>query len=202
MTTKSVRVGVVATNQERKDWPLAVEVCAKLRDIMAADGRTFACWFHTDTMKRTFDMDALIADFALADVVEVTLAPMPEGELVARYRQCDVTLAPGSGEGFGYCLWESLACNVPVIHGRYAGGASLMETCGLGDLLVQPVAWRYEGQFNAWRPIHNADDWVQRVLVVLEMKEDWRSRVRHLDWPNLGPRFQKWFNDGISVVHI
>jgi glycosyltransferase involved in cell wall biosynthesis len=196
-----VRIGVVATNQERKDWGLMAEVAAKLAEIVAADGRTLKVWWHVDTLKRAFDIDALIADYHLADVVEVTLAPMPEQELVRRYRQCDVTLAPGS-EGFGYPLFESLACGVPVVHGAYAAGASIMATCGLGDLLVQPVAWRTEGQHNARRPVYDPADWVMRTVVALEMRQEWRARVAHLDWPALGPRFLKWFEAGIQVVNL
>jgi len=200
MTRKVVRVGVVATNQERKDWGLVAEVCAKLAEVVGATGDDFKTWWHTDTLKRACDLDALVADYGLEEVVEVTLAPMDETELVRRYRQCDVTLAPGSGEGVGYPLFESLACGVPVVHGDYAGGASLMRTCGLGDLLVAPVAWRLEGQHNARRPVYTADDWMLRTVVVLEMKQQWREKVRHLDWHALGPRFLEWFNEGIRVV--
>lgn len=196
---KVVRVGVVATNQERKDWPLAAEVCALLKEIVGEAGQDFKAWFHVDVMKRAWDIDALIADFGLVDVVEVTLAPMDEQELVRRYRKCDVTLAPGS-EGYGYPLFESLACGVPVVHGDYAAGASILRTCGLEHLLVPPIAWRYEGQYNARRPIYDPRDWMLRTATVLEMKEDWRARVRHLAWPNLGPRFLQWFNEGIRVV--
>lgn len=202
MTPKMVRIGVVATNQERKDWGLMAEVARQLADVCTADGRTFKAWFHVDVMKRAWDLDALIADFGLADIVEVTLAPMVEDELVRRYRACDVTLAPGSGEGYGYPLFESLACGVPVVHGDYAGGASLMRTCGLEQLLVAPIAWRLEGQHNARRPIYDAADWMLRTMATLEMKEEWRARVAHLDWPALGPRFLTWFNDGIQTVSV
>lgn len=202
MTPQVVRIGVVATNQERKAWGLMAEVTRKLTDVVAADDRTLKAWWHVDVMKRAWDIDALIADFNLSDVVEVTLAPMPENELVARYRQCDVTLAPGLGEGHCYPAWESLACGVPVVHGDYAGCASLMRTCGLGDLLVRPMAWRYEGQHNARRPVYDADDWMLRVAMVLDMREGWRVKVAHLDWPKLGPRFQQWFDQGVAQVYI
>jgi glycosyltransferase involved in cell wall biosynthesis len=196
-----VRIGVVATNQERKDWGLMAQVAQKLAEVVAADGRTLKVWWHTDTLKRAWDFDALLTDFGLTEIVEVTLAPMAEQELVRRYRQCDVTLAPGS-EGFGYPIFESLACGVPVIHGDYASGASIMRTCGLEDLLVKPIAGRLEGQHNALRPVHDMHEWVWRVVTVLEMKQEWRGRVAHLDWPNLGPRFLKWFNEGIHTVQI
>lgn len=203
---KTVRIGIVATNQERKDLGLMAEVCAKLAEALRAEGRDLLVWLHTDTLKRAWDIDALIADYGLSDVtgtitVEVTLAPMHEEELVRRYRACDVTLAPGC-EGFGYPIFESLACGVPVVHGAYAGGASLMATCGLTPLLVRPVAWRLEGQFNARRPVYDANDWVECVLEVLSTRLDWCARVAHLDWPALGPRWQKWFDDGIQVVKV
>lgn len=189
-------IGVVATNQERKDWGLTAEVTRMLANTLPE----FKAWWHIDTLRRAWDIDALIADYGLEKVVEVTLAPMPEQELVERYRQCDVTLAPGSGEGFCFPAWESLACNVPVVHGNYAACASLMGTCGLGHLLVEPCGWRLEGQYNARRPIYDPNDWVQTITQVPTQRDDWRGKVAHLDWPNLGPRFMKWFDDGIQVV--
>ena len=201
MTGKVVRIGVVATNQERKDWGLMAEVARSLADAVAAADATLAVWWHLDVLKRAWDIDALIADYNLSDVVEVTLAPMAERELVRRYRQCDVTLAPGS-EGFGFPLFESLACGVPVVHGDYAAGASIMRTCGLEQLLVRPIAWRLEGQHNAVRPVYDADDWLLRTAAVLEMREEWREKVAHLDWPALGPRFLGWFDEGIQTVQM
>lgn len=197
------RIGVVATNQERKDWGLVAEVCAKLTQVVEGD---VSFWWHIDALKRAWDITALVEDFGLSEVVEVTLAPMDEQELVRRYRECNVTLAPGS-EGFGYPIFESLACGVPVVHGAYAAGASLMASCGLAYLCVPPVAWRFEGQFNARRPVYDSDDWVKWTLKALEITqvttpEEWRARVQHLDWPNLGPRFLKWFDDGLGVVQI
>jgi len=195
---RHVRIGVVGTNQARKDWGLAAAVCAKLRDILATEGTTFSAWWHVDVLIRAWSIPALLADYHLEDVVEVTLPPAGDKQMAACYRDCDLTLAIGLGEGFGYATFESLACGVPVLHGNYASGASLMSTCGLGALLIQPKAWRLEGPHNALRPVYNVDDWVLRAAVMLEEKEDWRAHVVHLDWQALGPRFRKWFRDGLA----
>jgi hypothetical protein len=41
-----------------------------------------------------------------------------------------------------------------------------------------------------------------RTVVALEMRQEWRAKVAHLDWPNLGLRFLGWFEDGIQTVAI
>jgi glycosyltransferase involved in cell wall biosynthesis len=169
------------------------------RALVASDWRV-KWWWHVDTLKREWDLDALIDDYGLAESVSVTLAPMDEQELVRRYRECDVTLAPGAGEGFCYPIWESLACGVPCVHGNYGGGASLMVTCGLEELLVEPVAWRLDGTHNALRPVYDPNDWARRTIEAANMLDRWRESTLHLDWSALGPRWQKWFRDGIVGV--
>lgn len=192
------RVGVVMTNQARKDWGLAAAVCAGLAEHLK--GKVRFLW-HTDLVRRHWDLEALIADYRLGEYVEVTLPPVEDRWLAEQYRQCDLTLLPSSGEGFGYPALESLACGTPVLHGDYAGCSSWMLTCGLGDMLVPPVAWRMEGQFNQVRPVFEPADWVEKALELQEhppCREQLARRVEHLRWDRIWPRWRRWFVDGIG----
>jgi len=203
-TNKPSIVGVVATNQIRKNWGLIGEVCAILRQRIPG----LRLWFHIDVDTRHWSLPAILEDFGLQDITEVTHAPIEDRELAARYRACDVTLHPGEGEGFGYTIFESLACGVPAIHGDYASGASLMHTCDLGQYLVKPVAWRYETEFNCVRPVFNPMDWAEKVLTILKMDNSGKvlaasdnsgltGKVEHLAVRNLYYPWKRWFEDGI-----
>src|SRR5882672_11726137 len=93
-----ILIGCVATNQLRKAWDLVAETCAILRQRIP----DLKLWWHIDVDVRHYSIPALLEDFGLQDITEVTHPPMQDRELAARYRSCDVTLQPGLGEGFGY----------------------------------------------------------------------------------------------------
>ena len=189
-------IGIVATNQIRKDWPLAAETCAILKQRIP----DLRLWWHVDVDTRHYSIPALLEDFGLASITEVTHPPIEDRELAARYRACDVTLQPGSGEGFGYGIFESFACGVPAIHGRYASGACLMDTCGLTEYTIPPVAWRYETEFNCVRPVFNPQDWAEKVMEVLAMdNSDLAGKVEHLAVKRLYYPWKRWFEEGISA---
>ncbi len=192
--TEFTRIGVVATNQARKDWGLAAQTCAILKDKI----QNLRLWWHVDVDVRHWNIQALLADFGLTEITEVTHY-LTDQELAARYRGCSVTIAPGLGEGFGYPIFESLACGVPVVHGDYGGGASIMETCGLKGYLVPPVTFRLETQHNCQRPVfHPAEfaDYVDRAFE--EPACPPRESVEHLFWNNLWPTWERWFVEGIE----
>lgn len=193
-----VRIGVVATNQARKDWGLAAEVCAAVRQRIAP--RALKLWWHVDQEIRDYSIPALLTDFGLMDACEVT-SSLDDAQMAEHYRACDVTLGIGGGEGFGFPIFESLMCGVPCVHGDYAGGASIMQSCGLSDLLVAPVGFRLETQSNCYRPVFRVEDWVERILnilIVVPRTQEWYTeRVAHLQWRNLWPRWQHWFEDGL-----
>jgi len=90
------QIGCVATNQIRKNWGLIGEVCAILRQRIP----NLRLWFHIDVDTRHWSLPAILEDFGLQDITEVTHAPIEDRELAARYRACDVTLHPGEGEGW------------------------------------------------------------------------------------------------------
>ncbi len=196
-----IRIGIVATNQIRKDWGLAAAVCAGLAERLKGDVRF---WWHSDIDVRHWNLLALVADYQLGELVEITHPPVDDRWLAEQYRACDITILPSSGEGYGYCLFESLACGTPVVHGAYAGGASIMSTCGLEHLLVEPAAWRLEGQHNCLRPVYRAEDFVNTTLQVLEQhkqmeigREQIAQSVAHLGWGKLGPVWKRWLKEGL-----
>jgi glycosyltransferase involved in cell wall biosynthesis len=188
-------VGIVATNQSRKDWGLGLTVVAKLRERMS---RPVRVWIHTDTEIRHWSIPALVADLGLEGNVVLTMHKMTDAEMAKCYSACDVTLGIGLGEGFGYPLVESLACGVPVIHGLYGGGAEFVPQ----HLLVRPVSYRLETICNRVCPVFDPEDWAKKVMrtVVGDSKQgfDYRHAVEHLDWRVLWPRWEFWFKEGLK----
>lgn len=194
----ALRIGVVATNQQRKDWGLMAYVCRAVLKIHP-EARF---WWHSDLLLRYWSFEALLTDFGLRDHVELTIGNLSDRQMAAQYQACTLTLQPGLGEGFGYGIFESLACNVPVIHGGYGGGASIMETCGLSDYLVEPVAYRWEGQYNCLRPVYEPADWYDKVEEVLACRTTplhYSAMTNHLSWDNLAGRWRGWMRDGLSL---
>jgi len=192
------RIGVVATNQTRKDWGCVATVCAALTERLKGN---VCFWWHCDTDMRHWNLHALISDFQLGEYVELTSPPVTDAWLVEQYRQCDLTFLPSS-EGFGYPLFESLACGVPVVHGDYAGGGSLMSAFGLNHLLVRPYTWRLEGVHNCIRPVYRPEDFVDRIMELLESGHPLRSEllrgsVEHLSSMKLGVTWKRWLKEGL-----
>jgi glycosyltransferase involved in cell wall biosynthesis len=194
-----IRIGCVATNQLRKDWPLVAETCAILRRQIPG----LRLWWHIDVDVRHWSIPALLEDFGLSDITEVTHPPIQDRELAARYRACDITLHPGS-EGFGYPIFESFACGVPAIHGRYASGASLMGTCDLMQYTVEPIGYRYETEQNCVRPVYRASDWADKVMQVLNggvmLPITLSQMVDHLAVKHLYYPIRRWFEEGIRTA--
>lgn len=195
-TGKAFDVGIVMTNQARKDWGLAAQVCAGL----ARHNLKFKAWWHVDTLHRAWNIEALLADHELVDCVDVTQGGLTDALLAERYNQCRITMLPSLGEGFGYPIFESLACGVPCLHGAYGGGASLLECFGLDHLLVPAIGHRLEGEQNAVRPVFDPGDWIaaaERRLATPDAPEHYRSKVEHLDWRALGQLWLNWFSEGL-----
>lgn len=191
-------IGAIGTNQPRKDWGLVASICQQ----MAAQDRELRFWWHTDIQERHWSIPALLHDFGLQNVVQVT-AELSQEELSWRYNACDLTLHPGLGEGFGYPIFESLASGTPVLHGDYAGGADVLRQCEwAASMLVEPQAMRLEGIHCQVRPVFNPLDWVEKANRLLalqdeETPEDYRVSVAHLSWNNLWPLFEKWLEEGL-----
>ncbi len=174
-------VGICATNTPRKDWALAAETCA----ILKRRGHKVRILTHTDQLGH---LPELFEEFGILKQTALETERMQENEMAEWYCQCDVTLAIGAGEGFGYPIAESLACGVPCIHGDYAGGPSLIPP----RMRIQPIAWRYDGLDK--RPVFDVWHWATRAEEF--SKTNW-TLSSEFDWNNLWPRWKQWLLKGV-----
>jgi len=179
-------IGIVATNQVRKDYGLGLSVVSRLK----RQGEKLSLWIHTDELERHWCIPALLDDLDLMKEAIVTVVPYTDEIMAWAYSACDVTLGIGLGEGFGYPIFESLACGTPCIHGDDGGAPEHMPS----GMLVKPVGTRIEGIYNCIRSVYDPDDWVRAV--------NWQfpqhfSFPAHLDWNNLWPQWEDWFKAGI-----
>lgn len=195
-----VLIGCVATNQPRKDLGLYFHTLSKLRER----GINVYGWLHTDVLVKDWAVQQLVEDFGLIKKVAVTLPELSDRQLALLYHACNVTIAPGLGEGFGYPIAESLAAGVPVVHGDYGGGVEL----------IPKVEWRFpvralrlESVYAIKRPVFAVDDVANAVERALSWRKEvglivasayCRGCVAHLDWPNLWLRWQSWIRQGLQ----
>src|SRR6266571_2285767 len=178
---------------------LYIQTLGKLKDR----GLPVYGWLHTDTLVKAWAIPQLVEDCGLAKRVTVSTRAYTDAELAALYRACDVTIAPGLGEGFAYPIAESLASGTLVVHGDYAGGREL----------VPKREWRFpvrelrlEGLYAVQRPVFRAED----VANAVERALAWRDAVgretassyctgavAHLDWQALAGRWLAWVKAGL-----
>lgn len=174
-----VLVSVVATNQARKEWPLAIEAFALL-----AQKRKARLWIHTDALERIWSLPCLLIDYNIVENTLISLDVLPDDKLAQAYSACDVMLGPGP-EGFGLPLAEALACRTPVVVGSYAGQADFVPT----HMQVVPVAFRYDGMWASKRPVFNAQDWADKAEeLIRERSALYIDPMYH--WDNLWK--EKW----------
>lgn len=180
-------VGIVATNQTRKDWGLGIATVAQL-----AKDRKVIVWCKTDVMDRQWSMQTLLTDFDLLKRQNIVTDLEYEDDTMAwAYSACDVTLGIGNGEGFGFPIFESLACGTPCIHGNYGGAAEHMPPA----FLIEPIAERIEGVHNSIRKVYSPESWASAALHSKDVKFDF---PRHLDWDELWPRWEQWLKAGLK----
>ena len=192
-----VLIGIVATNQSRKDWALGIETCALLK----AAGHKVRLWIHTNKRESYWSIDSLLMDYNLVFETVVSLNQIPDERMAVAYSACDLTLGIGLGEGFGYPIMESMFCGTPCIHGDYGGAPEYLVGTIQGirineddPLLVKPVAYRYEGEYSCKRPVFNAKDWADKAAAVIG------NRMNHngnIEWKALWPHWEAWFRKGI-----
>ena len=180
-------IGIVATNSERKQYPLAFETAAEL----IRRGVNIGLWIHTDHPRKHYDMLALAREYKLEGKV-ILSRPLDDENLAWCYSAMDVTWGIGN-EGWGIPLAESLACGVPAIHMTYGGGADFVPE----RMQVAPVAFLQQGFFGIRKPIFRASDWA-------DMTEDWLGEHRPVDvpdyikWDNAFEAWKKWLLEGIG----
>jgi glycosyltransferase involved in cell wall biosynthesis len=180
-------VGVCATNTPRKDWPLAFETCKILIDR----GHNVGLWAHTDRFQRNWNLPALADEFGMRQRVIFSNCNLKDEDLAWAYAACNVTLGIGS-EGWGLPISESLAMGVPCITGNYAGATQFTDE----SLMVDPIAYRYDGYYNSKRPDFRAADWADAV-------ERFPNGGRHsllnscYLWENCWNEWEKWLREGV-----
>jgi glycosyltransferase involved in cell wall biosynthesis len=185
-------IGVVATNQHRKDWHLAFETAAILRD---RHHLKVALWLHTDASERFWSLPTLAADYGFFGVPEnpvfVTTHDLSDEQMAWGYSACDVTLGIGRNEGFGFPLAESLACGTPVIHGDCGGATDWMPK----EFLVKPCAYTHEGLYADRRPVFQASAWAEAAV---NARRELAKLPPCLEWNTLWGQFENWFKQGLK----
>jgi glycosyltransferase involved in cell wall biosynthesis len=165
-------IGICATNQSRKDWSLGLECCSIL-----SRKQKIRVWCHKDSLERFWSLPSLLIDYGLIDKAIVSLGQIPDESMASAYSASDLSFGIGP-EGYGFCLAESMACGTPCITGSYANNPALVHP----DMLIDPVAFRYEGSYASRRPVYRAEDWAAKA-------EEWIGKRASLDprycWENL-----------------
>ena len=192
-------LGVVATNQPRKDWHSAVRLLHDLHDVDAA----WRGWFHVDQLVTpAWSLPELIALYQLQDAVVVTTS-LDDGALAAAYAACTITYAPGRGEGFGYPVVESLQQGTPAVIIDYAGAAELVP---MAAWRAQATASQIEGAYAIRRPIADRADLLRAAEAAATAAQDpstaayCRGAVAHLAWDALWPRWRSWIRRELQVA--
>lgn len=183
---QDILIGIVATNQARKDWALGIETVAIL-----SKSHNVHLWVHTDVMERHWSIPALLVDYNLIDKTHISVGNLPDDKMAEAYSACDVTLGIGLGEGFGYPIHESLFCGTPCIHGNYGGAPEYIDN---PDLLVEPIAYRFEGIYSSVRPVFNPQHWAEKVISLFGKRTNHNG---NLDWNNLWPRWEAYLRAGM-----
>ena len=181
-----ILIGIVATNQARKDWPLGIETAAIL-----AQNRRVRLWLHIDSINRNWDIIGLLIDYGLlGDRSMISTGHLSDMNLARAYSACDLTIGIGP-EGFGYPIFESVFCGTPCIHGNYGGAPEHLSAWP--ECLVEPVAFRIDGVYSQRRPVYRACDFANAAERMIGKRV---NRPGHLDWSNLWPRWESWFRAG------
>jgi glycosyltransferase involved in cell wall biosynthesis len=185
----TLMIGIVGTNQARKDWGLALASVARVKERRE---RPTMIWCHTDVLERFWSLPALLNDFNLLAECVVTTVPFSDEQMAWNYSACDITLGHGLGEGYGYCCFESLACGTPCIHGDYGGAAEHLPD----SYKIQPQTFRLEGPYCVYRPVFSADEWAERIFAT--PKGGQNLLPDYLSWNMLWRRWKQWFMAGIG----
>lgn len=183
-------VGIVATNQARKDWGLGIQVIAEL-----AKEKNVWCWLHTDRLENAWSIPILVQyDFKIHEKAIVTTVDFSDDKLAWAYSACDLTLGIGGYEGFGFPIFESLACGTPCLHGNGGGAPEHMQDC----MIVDPAMMRIDGVYSLLRPVFRVEDWVEKANGLLGVKSGSSLLPGHLDWQTLWPSWAEWFEEGLK----
>lgn len=186
-----ILVGIFATNTPRKDWSLGIEVCGR----MVEKGYNVGLLIHTNRMQGEWNLTELCLGFGMQGRTIESVRDLEREDVAWLYAACDCTLGIGSGEGWGLPLSESMAMGVPVVHGRYAGGADFVPY----KWTVEPCGWRHEGFYSNKRPVFNPDDWVNTVESIMIPNNQPRTSFlgNEFMWDAVWAQFEKWIKEEI-----
>lgn len=166
-----ILVGIVATNQSRKDFALGIEAVALL-----ARERKVRLWLHTDALERYWSLPALLIDFGLVEKTAVSLGHISDENMAVGYSACDVTFGIGP-EGWGFPLAESVFCGTPCVTGSYAANGEVLSA--FPDFLVSPRAFRLDGEYASTRPIYSAEQFATAARQIIGKRT---NRPGEYDW--------------------
>ena len=179
-----VLISIIGTNQSRKNFQLGIEAASIL-----AQKHKVRLHLHTDSLERYWSLPNLLADYGIIHNTVISMGNISDQRMATSYSAADLVLGIAP-EGYGYVHAEAMACGCPCVTGSYAGGAALVDP----GMLVDPVAFFYEGSYASKRPVYNAVDWAAKA-------EEWLGKRASLDpqydWENNWPRFEKWFREAI-----
>lgn len=194
----STVLGCVMTNQSRKDWPVAFECANILRQKL---GNKFVFWAHVDRTVGYWNLYALASDYGMTENIMVT-NQLEDWQLCQYYGNCDATILPSGGEGFGYPIAESMSCGTACVVTNYAAGQEIVDP----QCRVTPISYRVDTQYNLRRPVVDPMDFARLALYETQEKQNdpigtrkkHQDRVKHLGWPLLSTVWKKWFLKGIG----
>lgn len=188
VSDQALWIGIVATNQWRKDWALGIEVVAEIQKT-----RPVFLWAHSDRLKNEWSLLELISDFGLLQSCLVTTGIVSDHAMAVAYSAMDLTLGIGRGEGFGYPIAESLACDCPVFASSYGAQRDYLPE----EMQIHPEGTRINGPLNLVRPLHDPKVWAKFIEDWIGMKMDFSPLSESLAWKNLWPRFAAWLREGL-----
>jgi glycosyltransferase involved in cell wall biosynthesis len=174
--------GAVCTNQLRKDFGL---LFATVKELLIS-GKNVKLWLNTDSIMRYWDVQALVADFALQGRIAVTMGLTNE-ELACYYSACDITILPSIGEGLGYPAFESIFCGTPCFTVNYGGTPEFYKN---PEHLVKYRTCRYEGVYSNVRPVIHPFDMAEAIKLYGHIRP---KPNLDLDWTHLWPKWEAYF---------
>jgi len=194
-------IGIVATNQVRKDYGLAFAALEEVNKEIP-----IRIFIQIDVLERHWSIPNLLFDYNLLHRTILNTNTVSDEVMAKVYSACDLTLGIGAGEGFGYPIFESLACGTQCITGDYGGHAEHMNK----QWLVKPEMYRLEGSYNCVRPVYDPKKWAFYIKKwLMNMKQPARFSTpesllpARLDWKNLWPaEWEPWFKRQAQTLHL
>lgn len=185
-------VGIVATNQIRKDYGMAIAALAEVNKETP-----IRIFIQIDDLGRHWSIPKLLEDYKLLHRTVVNSGIVSDEVMAKLYSACDLTLGIGP-EGFGFPIFESLACGTPVIAGSYGGHAEHLDD----DMIINAEMHRVEGIYNSVRPVFDPNKWAWQIKKTLSRQDNTPNRFtlqksllpQRLDWKNLWEKeWEPWF---------